>query len=65
MDIKESLMNEKEAAAFLGVSRITLLRKRKNKEINFFRIGHRILYSREKHLLPFLDKCEQHTAIGK
>ncbi len=58
-DIKEPLLNEKEAAEFLGVSRITLLRKRGQGEIAFFRIGYRVLYSREKHLLPFLEKCEQ------
>ncbi len=59
MEINEPLMNEKEAAKFLGVSRITLLRKRKVGEIAFFRIGFRVLYSKEKHLLPFLEKCER------
>lgn len=58
-DIKEPLLNEKEAAHFLGISRITLLRKRKDGKISFFRIGFRVLYSREKHLLPFLEKCER------
>ena len=51
-DIKEPLLNEKEAAKFLGISRITLLRKRKLGEVAFFRIGFRVLYSKEKHLLP-------------
>jgi len=59
IDIKEPLLNEKEAAKFLGVSRITLLRKRKLGEIASFRIGFRVLYSKEKHLLPFLEKCER------
>ncbi len=59
MEINEPLMNEKEAAKFLGVSRITLLRKRNLGEIAFFRIGFRVLYSKEKHLLPFLEKCER------
>ncbi|MDQ3713826.1 MAG: helix-turn-helix domain-containing protein [Acidobacteriota bacterium] len=59
IEIKEPLLNEKEAAKFLGVSRITLLRKRKLGEVAFFRIGFRVLYSKEKHLLPFLEKCEQ------
>ncbi len=57
-EIKQNLMNEKEAATFLGISRITLLRKRQKGEITFFRIGLRVLYSKEQHLIPFLKKCE-------
>jgi excisionase family DNA binding protein len=59
MENTSNLLSEKQAAKFLGVSSITLFRKRKNREINFYRVGFRILYSREKHLLPFLDSCEQ------
>lgn len=58
-DLKEPLMNETQAAKFLGISRMTLLRKRNNGEINFFRVGFRVLYSKEKHLMPFLELCEK------
>lgn len=57
--LNEPLMNEIEAAKFLGISRMTLLRKRNDKKIGFFRVGFRILYSKEKHLLPFLKDCER------
>jgi hypothetical protein len=55
----EPLMNEVEAAKFLGISRMTLLRKRNASEIGFYRVGFRVLYSKEKHLLPFLELCEK------
>ncbi len=58
-NIQEQLLNEKQAANAMGISRITLLRKRNLGEIGFYRIGFRILYSWEKHLVPFLEKCEQ------
>ena len=57
--LSEPLMNETEAAKFLGISRMTLLRKRKANEIGFFRVGFRVLYSKEKHLIPFLERCEK------
>jgi site-specific DNA recombinase len=55
----EPLINEIEAAKFLGISRMTLLRKRNAREIGFYRVGFRVLYSKEKHLLPFLKSCEK------
>lgn len=58
-NLNEPLMNEIEAAKFLGVSRMTLLRKRNAQEIGFYRVGFRVLYSKEKHLLPFLQSCEK------
>lgn len=57
--LTEPLLNEAEAARFLGISRMTLLRKRKAGEIKYFRVGFRVLYSKEKHLLPFLHGCEK------
>ena len=57
--LNEPLLNESEAARFLGISRMTLLRKRNAGEIKFFRVGYRVLYSKEKHLLPFLTECEK------
>jgi hypothetical protein len=57
--LNEPLMNERDAAKFLGISRMTLLRKRNARKIGFFRVGFRVLYSKEKHLLPFLRTCER------
>ena len=57
--INEPLMNEADAAKFLGISKMTLLRRRNAGEIGFFRVGFRVLYSKEKHLLPFLEQCEK------
>jgi hypothetical protein len=56
--IREPLLSEAGAAAFLGVSKMTMLRKRNAGEIGYFRIGFRILYSKETHLIPYLNKCE-------
>lgn len=57
-DSTEGLMSEAVAAKFLGISKITLLRKRNAGEINFFRVGTRVLYSMKAHLLPFLKSNE-------
>ena len=54
----EPLLSEAEAAKFLGVSKMTLLRKRRTAEISFFRVGSRVLYSKQKHLLAYLSKNE-------
>ncbi len=55
---KEVLLSEKEAAARLGISRITLLRMRAANRISFFRIGTRVLFS-EDHLRTFLEGVER------
>lgn len=60
--ISEPLLSEAEAAMFLGISKMTVLRKRGTGQIGYFRVGHRILYSKEKHLIPFLEKCEKDQA---
>lgn len=57
--IGEPLLSEAEAAKFLGISKMTVLRKRSAGEMGYFKIGHRILYSKEKHLIPFLEQCEK------
>lgn len=57
----EPLLSETEAAKILGISKMTLLRKRNGGEIKFFRVGFRVLYSKEKHLVPFLKKCERNA----
>ncbi len=53
-----SLFSEKQAAAHLGVARITLLRAREAGRIRFFRIGTRVLYCDEQ-LIEFLRSCER------
>ena len=55
---KETIMTETEAAKFLKISRMTLIRLRQKEKIAFYRIGFRVLYSLEKHLRPFLSSCE-------
>ena len=56
-----NLMSEKQAAARLGISRITLLRAREAGRIRFFRIGTRVLYDQEQ-LNDFLTTCERKGA---
>ena len=54
-----ALIGEKEAAKFLGVSRITLLKIRQQGGIAYYRVGKkRVLYSTE-HIQDFLNKQEQ------
>jgi excisionase family DNA binding protein len=55
-----NLMSEKQAAARLGVARITLLRAREAGRIRFFRIGTRVLYC-EEQLAEFLNSCERNS----
>jgi len=57
--MNEPLFSEAKAAEFLGISKMTLLRRRNAGDIGFFRVGFRVLYSKEKHLLPFLNACEK------
>jgi len=57
--LTEPLISEAKAAEFLGISKMTLLRKRSAGEIGVFRVGFRVLYSKEKHLIPFLERCEK------
>lgn len=59
--LNEPMMNEADAARFLGISKMTLLRRRKAGEIGFYRVGFRVLYSKEKHLIPFLTECENQS----
>ena len=56
--LSEPLLSEAAAAEFLGISKTTLLRKRYAREIGYFRVGHRVLYSKEKHLIRFLAERE-------
>jgi len=58
----EPLLGEAEAAHFLGVSKMTMLRKRQAGIIGFYRVGFRVLYSKEKHLLPYLATCEKRSS---
>jgi hypothetical protein len=53
-NLTEPLMNEIEAAKFLGISRMTLLRKRNTGIIKFFRIGFCVLIQRKNIFSPFL-----------
>lgn len=55
------LLTSKEAALYCRISEVTLWRMRKNCEIGFFRVGNRVLYSIEKHLLPFFESRERNS----
>jgi hypothetical protein len=57
--LTEPLLSEPDAAKFLGISKMTLLRNRNAGGIGFFRVGFRVLYSKEKHLVPFLKERER------
>jgi excisionase family DNA binding protein len=61
---EEKLLNINEAAKYLGVSVITLWRKLgrgkgNTKVIDCYRVGRRVLFSKEKHLLPYLARWEE------
>ncbi len=56
--------SEKEAADFLGVAYITLLRKRLAGEIGFYRYGTRVVYSR-LHLEDFQQRCENKPRVRR
>lgn len=43
----ELLLNQREAAAFLNISRMTLLRGLQADKISFYRLGFRICYSKQ------------------
>lgn len=51
-------LSESTAARELGISRITLFRARHAGRISYYRIGSRVVYSRQ-HLADFLQACEE------
>jgi excisionase family DNA binding protein len=55
---KVALLSEKEAAAMLGVSRLTLLRLRNSARISFYRIGRRVLFSADQ-IVDYLETVRQ------
>ncbi len=57
--LEEPLLSEAKAAEFLGISKMTILRRRQQGEIGHFRVGARVLYSKEKHLRPYLEEHEK------
>ncbi len=57
--LDEPLLSETAAAMVLGVSKMTLLRKRNAGEIGYFQLGSRPRYSKEMHLVPFLIEREK------
>jgi excisionase family DNA binding protein len=59
MNLNQQLLSEREAAEYIGVCRLTLMRLRQRKRLGFFRVGTRVLYSIEEHIKPFLALDEQ------
>ncbi len=55
----ERLKSATETALRLGISKPTLCRMMQRGEINFYRIGARVLFSEEKHITPFLASVER------
>ncbi len=60
----ERLKSATEIALRLGISKPTLCRMMQRGEINFYRIGARVLFSEERHIAPFLASVER-GAMGK
>lgn len=54
----DEIYNISQAATFLKISPLTIYRLRKKGKIKFYRVGTRITFSKNKHLLPFIDSCE-------
>lgn len=55
----DDILTESDAAQFLKVSSMTLLRWRNAGVIGFYRPGgYRVMYSKQNHILPFLQSCE-------
>jgi excisionase family DNA binding protein len=61
---KERLLSVKEAARFIGISSVTLHRILKREEIEHYRVGHRILFSKESHILPYLSRNEKKAKLS-
>lgn len=59
----EDCLSEVQAAASLGVSRITLLRARHRGQIRHFRIGRRVVYA-PSHLHEFRASVERGVAAA-
>ena len=56
------LLLTREAAEFLRISVSTLNRMRDNGSIEYYKIGFRILFDVDKHLIPYLERCERRIA---
>jgi excisionase family DNA binding protein len=65
MNSNEQLLSEKQAAEYIGVCRLTLMRLRQRRQLGFFRVGTRILYSIDEHIQPFLKGYEGCVRVRK
>lgn len=54
----ERRFSEQETASMLGVSKMTIRRKRESGELRYYKIGSRIIIS-EGQIAEFLEKIEQ------
>jgi len=55
---QDALLNMKLAAQYFGISTLTLYRYKKRGEIGYYRIGNRVLFSIQRHILRFLQARE-------
>lgn len=53
------LISEKEAAEYLGLCRLTLLKLRKGGALEYYKFGRSIRYSIEEHLVPFRERSHR------
>lgn len=61
---EERLLSVRETAQFIGISSVTLHRILKREEIQHYRVGNRILFSKEFHILPYLSRNEKKAKLS-
>lgn len=54
----DEILNISQAARYLKISPLTIYRLRKKGKIKFYQVGTRVMFSKDKHLLPFINSCE-------
>ena len=63
------LMNVRETTKFLGVAPITVWRllgtKNTAKEIDCYRVGRRVLISKDEHLMPYLKRTQSEVKTNE
>jgi hypothetical protein len=52
--------DEIEAANYLGISKVSLIRRRREGSIGYYQVGRKIFYGLH-HLNSFLNSCERNS----
>ncbi len=58
-DQQAKLLSATQTALRLGISKPTLCRLLQKQAMGFYRIGTRVLFDEEKHIQPYLERCER------